>query len=86
MGVSGGWMSRTGLTQEIDPPDETHIACACRPEIAFCGRYSPNADVETTTIEQELAWCAGCLTIFEGLGCGICGCRSGWPCPLCQAA
>jgi hypothetical protein len=71
--------------REVPMDSETHIACACRPAITYCGCYSAEASAEVTTFESEPNWCAGCMDIFEGSGCGLCGCRFGALCGACEA-
>jgi len=73
------------------PVSETHIACFCRPEMTHCGRWTPGeVRIDVTTLEAEVAservWCAGCLNVFEGNGCGVCGCKFGALCDTCNAA
>jgi len=73
------------------PPSETHIACFCRPEMTHCGRWTPgDVAIEVTTLDAERearrVWCAGCLSVFEHNGCGVCGCRMGLLCSACDMA
>jgi hypothetical protein len=90
MAVGGDWMS-LGEMMQGRQPSETHIACFCRPDMTHCGQWTPgNRVIDVTTLEAERqaqrVWCAGCLNVFEGNGCGICGCRLGLLCDTCEAA
>jgi hypothetical protein len=71
--------------REVPMDRDTHITCACRPAISYCGRYSAGASAEVTTFEAESVWCTECMGVFEGTGCGLCGCRYGALCNACEA-
>ena len=80
-------MSLGEMMKQRQVADEAHISCFCRPQVTHCGMYTPqHCFIEVVGMDSERVWCFGCLVVFEGNGCGICGCKFGALCDTCDAA
>lgn len=87
VGISGDWTPLRQMMKLPDPPQDAHVACACRMAITMCGLYRPKATgvdrVKADSINPR-TWCAECLTVWRFSGCGNCGCGPGNLCDGCQ--
>jgi hypothetical protein len=72
----------TTLDDLLDDGDEDHLICGCRPALTMCGRYDP--DVKLVLYKDlDPGCCKDCVKIWEGNGCGACGCSASNACGPC---
>ena len=77
--------SDVSLEELFDAADDTHLACACRPSLMFCGIYIPGVRSVKLDYSSNDDICTGCLRMWYEVGC-ICGCRHGAICAACIAS
>lgn len=65
--------------------DPDHLACGCRPHMCLCGSYIPEA-TQVFWVDEDDNICKPCLQVWNGAGCGACGCRKGNECRVCKQA
>lgn len=71
-----------GQHDDLDP---SHIYCACRNRITYCGRLTEPVQLTRANILNGPPVCSDCQRVWRETGCGICGCKQNANCERCRA-
>lgn len=77
-------------SRQSEAPDQhddaapSHIYCACRSHITYCGRLTQAEPLMRANILTSIV-CPDCQRVWRETGCGICGCKQNANCEGCRA-